>query len=130
MEWDLVIIGAGPGGYNAAIRAAQHRAKVCLIEKNAVGGVCLNDGCIPTKTLAAAAEYVTGAIRAADYGINIGQARTDWPKILQRKDEVVTRLAGGLHRLLTKNGVHQIHGTARFLSPHKLIVDEFCLSFA
>ncbi|MGQ9779950.1 MAG: dihydrolipoyl dehydrogenase [Bacillota bacterium] len=121
-EVQLAIIGAGPGGYVAAIRAAQRGAMVCLIERDRVGGVCLNRGCIPTKTLAATAELYTRMRRAADYGLAAEGAGFDMERITRRKDEVVKRLASGAEYLLKKNGVELLKGTARLLSPHELLV--------
>ena len=122
MEAQLAVIGAGPGGYVAAIRAAQRGAKVCLIEKDRVGGVCLNRGCIPTKTLAAAAELYARMQRASEYGLAVEGARPEMERVIRRKDEVVKRLAAGVEYLLRKNGVRLLRGTARFLSPHELLV--------
>ncbi|MGE5551057.1 MAG: FAD-dependent oxidoreductase, partial [Bacteroidota bacterium] len=122
METQLAIIGAGPGGYVAAIRAAQRGARVCLIERDQVGGVCLNRGCIPTKTLVASAELYSRIKRAGEYGIAVGEARPEMARIVQRKDEVVKRLVGGVQYLLNKNGVKLVTGAARFLSPRELAV--------
>ena len=123
MDTQLAIIGAGPGGYVAAIRAAQRGAKVCLIEREQVGGVCLNWGCIPTKTLVASAELYTRIQRAGDYGLAVaGEIRPEMDRIVQRKDEVVKRLVTGVESLLKKHGVQLVRGTARFVSPHELTV--------
>ena len=123
MEAQLAIIGAGPGGYVAAIRAAQRGAKAVLIERDQVGGVCLNRGCIPTKALVASAQLLTRIKKAGDYGLTVGEARPDLARIVQRKDEVVRRLVGGVGFLLKKYGVQLVKGTARFVSPRELSVD-------
>ena len=121
MDTQLAIIGAGPGGYVAAIRAAQRGAKVCLIERGQVGGVCLNWGCIPTKALVGSAELYTRIRRAGDYGLTVtGEVKPEMDRIIRRKDEVVKRLVGGVESLLKKNGVQLRRGTARFISPHEI----------
>jgi dihydrolipoamide dehydrogenase len=122
IQSDIAIIGAGPGGYVAALRAAQLRAKVVLIEKDRVGGVCLNWGCIPTKTLLRTAEVLTLAREAANYGVVVADARLDWAAAQKRKDGVVRRLTGGVKLLLEKAGVQVLAGTARFVSPGALEV--------
>ncbi len=122
VDAQLAIIGAGPGGYVAAIRAAQRGARVCLIERDEVGGVCLNRGCIPTKALVASAELYGRIKRAAEYGLAAGGASVDMARVIGRKDEVVKRLVGGVQFLLNKNKVQLIKGMARFRSPHELAV--------
>ncbi|MGC8788145.1 MAG: dihydrolipoyl dehydrogenase [Anaerolineae bacterium] len=119
---DIAIIGAGPGGYVAALRAAQLGAKVVLIEKDKLGGVCLNWGCIPTKTLLRTAEVLKLAQEAAEYGVLVDGVRLDWPAAQKRKDGVVRRLTGGVKFLLEKAGVQLLPGTARFVSPTALEV--------
>lgn len=119
---DIAIVGAGPGGYVAALRAAQLGAKVVLIEKDRVGGVCLNRGCIPTKTLLRTAEVLKLARKASDYGIVVSEVRLDWTAAQKRKDAVVRRLTGGVKLLLDKAGVRLLFGTARFVSPSVLEV--------
>lgn len=115
MKYQASIIGAGPGGYVAAIHAARIGMKVCLIEQDHVGGVCLNRGCIPTKTLVGSAKVWSLIKRAADYGIKInGEASPDWDRILIRKNEVVARLAKGIHYLFDQNKVELIKGQAVF----------------
>lgn len=115
MKYQVAIIGAGPGGYVAAIHAARIGMKVCVIEQDEVGGVCLNRGCIPTKTLVGSAKVSSLVKRAADYGIKInGEASPDWDRILGRKNEVVTRLTKGIHYLFAQNKVELIKGQAVF----------------
>lgn len=118
----VAIIGAGPGGYVAAIRAAQLGCGVTLIEKDRVGGVCLNRGCIPTKTMAATAELLERARRAAEYGLAAGEVRPEMPRLRARQEAVVKRLAGGIGLLLQKHKIELIQGAARFISPHELEV--------
>ncbi|MBC7261354.1 MAG: FAD-dependent oxidoreductase, partial [Chloroflexi bacterium] len=119
---DIAIIGAGPGGYVAALRAAQLGAKVVLIEKDKLGGVCLNWGCIPTKTLLRTAEVLKLAQEATEYGVLVDGVRLDWAAAQKRKDGVVRRLTGGVKFLLEKAGVQLLPGTARFVSPTALEV--------
>ncbi|HEX3048354.1 MAG TPA: dihydrolipoyl dehydrogenase [Bacillota bacterium] len=123
MEYKVAIIGAGPGGYVAAIHAARLGMKVCLIEKDEVGGVCLNWGCIPTKTLVGSAKVLTLINKAADFGVQIiGEVHPDWNRILERKKQVVARLVKGIHYLLEQNHVELIRGAAVFNAGHELKV--------
>jgi len=120
----IAIIGGGPGGYVAAIRAAQLGAQVTLIEKEKLGGTCLNVGCIPTKALLHSAEVLTEAKNSAKIGLVIPEVGYDWKKIQQHKDKISTKLAGGVKGLLKANGVNIIAGTAQFLSNEVLLVTE------
>jgi len=124
--YDIAIIGGGPGGYVAAIKAAQLGNKVVLIEKDRVGGVCLNYGCIPTKTLLHSAKLYDNMLNSYDYGILIedkSSIKIDWSKMLQRKDSVVNKLVGGVEGLLKKNGIDVIYGVAESVNKSSLIVD-------
>lgn len=106
MEFDIAIIGGGPAGYNAGERAAENGLKTVLFEKKAVGGVCLNEGCIPTKTLLYSAKTLDTAKSAAKYGINIeGTPTFDLAKIMTRKDNTVKKLTMGVQMKLKSNGV-------------------------
>ncbi len=119
---DIAVIGAGIGGYVAALRAAQLGAKVVLIEKDRVGGVCLNWGCIPTKTLLRTAEVLQLAQEAAKYGVMVGEPALDWVVAQKRKEQVVSRLTGGVAHLLNRAGVNVLSGKATFVSPTELEV--------
>ncbi len=119
---DIAIVGAGPGGYVAALRAAQLGAQVVLVEKDRVGGVCLNQGCIPTKTLLRTAEVLKLAQAASGYGVTVGEVTLDWQAAQKRKDRLVRRVTGGVKLLLEKAGVHLLSGTACFVSPSALEV--------
>jgi dihydrolipoamide dehydrogenase len=122
-KYDVTVIGAGPGGYVAAIRAAQRGAATAVIEKDFLGGTCLNWGCIPTKSLISAAELLWHITHAGSFGIRIeGKARPDWPAILQRKNETVLGLRNGIAALLKSNGVDVIQGTASFAGRHQIQV--------
>ena len=110
--YDLAIIGAGPGGYHAAIRAAQYGAKVALIEKNKLGGTCLNRGCIPTKALLASAHYFENLHDAEEFGITIKDFKVDFSKVVERKNKIVDELCAGIAGLQKswKNDVYFGHG--------------------
>ncbi|MBX7145908.1 MAG: dihydrolipoyl dehydrogenase [Alphaproteobacteria bacterium] len=120
--FDLVVIGGGPGGYVAAIRAAQLGMKVGLIEKEHLGGICLNWGCIPTKALLRSAEIQHLFNHAEDYGFVIKQQSFDMNKIVARSRKVAERLSMGVKHLLKKNKVQIIDGHAKFQSSSKIAV--------
>ena len=114
-SFDVIVIGAGPGGYVAAIRAAQRGAKVALVEREFFGGTCLNWGCIPTKTLIASAEALATVRHAASFGVTAGEPGFDWGRIMQRKDDVVKKLRTGIAGLLKSHGVTVIAGTGSLI---------------
>ena len=120
--YDVGIIGGGPGGYVAAIKAAQLGGTVCLIEKGAWGGTCLNRGCIPTKTLFSVATLATHLQDAAEFGIQARDTAIDYPQVLAHKTAVVHRLTGGIAQLLKGNGVHTMNGTASLLNKNEMAV--------
>jgi len=122
LSYKVVIIGGGPGGYVAAIRAAQMGARVALVEKDEVGGTCLNWGCIPTKALVAGAETLHKIRRAEEFGIRVGEVSIDYARLVERKDTVVNKLVSGVHYLLKKNKVEFIRGTAKLAGPGKVVV--------
>ncbi len=111
-NYDVVVIGGGPGGYVAAIRASQLGKKVALVEKEHLGGVCLNWGCIPTKALLKSAEVFALIKHADDYGIEVGKAELNLKKIIDRSRNISSQLANGVKGLLKKNKVTVIDGTA------------------
>src|ERR1051326_4514895 len=98
--FDVVIVGGGPGGYPAAIRAAQYGLRVALIEKERPGGVCLNWGCIPTKAMLRSAEVLETMQHSADFGVLADNIRLDYPKVTERKDSIVKALTAGAAQLL------------------------------
>ena len=114
-QFDLIVIGAGPGGYPAAIRAAQLGAKVALVEREQLGGTCLNWGCIPTKALIAAADTFAKIKHAEQFGIHVTGATVDYPAMIGHKNKVVGQLRSGISALLTGNGVKTVTGTASFV---------------
>lgn len=123
-QYDIAILGGGPGGYVAAIRAAQRGAKTVLIEKEALGGVCLNVGCIPTKTLLRSAQVYQDIVDAANFGVIVnGEVKLDWPTMLSRKNKVVQQLTSGVTQLLKANGVDVRHGYGVVQDKNTIIVD-------
>jgi dihydrolipoamide dehydrogenase len=119
---NLIIIGGGPAGYVGAIRAAQLGAKVTLVEKEEVGGTCLNVGCIPTKVLTSAAHTFTTLKNAERWGLKVHGMELDFLSLMRRKQMVVTRLVTGVKTLLKARGVNLIRGTASFLDENKIEV--------
>ena len=108
MKFDLSIIGGGPGGYYAAIRASQFGKKVCLIDKDNLGGICLNWGCIPTKTLLKNAEVYSYIKNSKKYGINVEKISLDIIKNIKRSREVSKRLSKGIELDYLQNYIIQI----------------------
>lgn len=121
--YDLVVIGAGPGGYVAAIRAAQLGMKTAIVEKDACGGTCLNYGCIPTKALYKNAEVVDEIARAAEFGVDVKGYSIDMEKVQARKAKIVKTLSGGVEGLLKANKVELVRGAARIPAPGKVEVN-------
>ena len=114
---DVIIIGGGPGGYVAAIRAAQLGGKVILIEKDDLGGVCLNRGCIPTKVMLSTADvYDTVLNRSKEFGITVGDVSLDYAKAIDRRNKVVKQLVSGVGFLMKKHNVQVMKGTAKLTS--------------
>jgi len=124
MTFDIIIVGGGPGGYVAAIRAAQLGMKTALVEREHLGGVCLNWGCIPTKALLRSAEVLELMRHADDYGLAADNVRIDADAIVKRSRFVSRRLSGGVDGLLRKNKVQVIWGEARLAAPGRLSVSE------
>ncbi len=121
-KFDVVVIGAGPGGYPAAIRAAQRGARVAIVEKEKVGGTCLNWGCIPTKTLLASTELISQAREAEKFGVKITGVEADWPAIIERKQSVTDTLVGGILQLLKANGIELVNGSGRIGADRSVVV--------
>ncbi|NMC42582.1 MAG: dihydrolipoyl dehydrogenase [candidate division Zixibacteria bacterium] len=123
--YDLVILGAGPGGYTAAIRAALKGAKVAVIEEDTVGGVCLNRGCIPSKSLIAGANLYQKMKQADSFGIRLSTPpQADWPAMLGRKDKIVGGLVSGIKSLFKGYGVDLYNGFGSFRNPHTIHVQQ------
>jgi dihydrolipoamide dehydrogenase len=117
MNYDLIIIGSGPGGYVAAIRAAQLKMKVAVIEKAELGGICLNWGCIPTKSLLKSSQVFEYLNHASDYGIAVtGEIKPDFPAIIARSRSVADGMSKGIQFLFKKNNIEHIRGFGRLTS--------------
>src|SRR4030088_29169 len=111
-SFDLVVIDGGPGGYVAALRAAQLGAKTAIVEKDRLGGTCLVRGCIPTKALLQSAELYTLAKSGAPFGVTTDRLGFDWPTAQKRKSGVVDQLVKGVEGLLKAGGVTVVRGSA------------------
>ena len=122
-RFDLAVIGGGPGGYVAAIRAAQLGLRVALVEKEQLGGVCLNRGCIPTKALLASVGVLSALQRAEEFGIRTEGVEADVPAMFRRKDDVVARLRGGVEKLLKKRKVTIYEGLGSIVEPGVVSVE-------
>jgi len=122
-HYDVAIIGGGPGGYVAAIRAAQLGKKTVIIERAALGGICLNWGCIPTKALLKSAEVLRSAQKAKKYGVSVGDVGVDFPAVIGRSRQVAESLSKGVDFLMKKNKVNVIAGSARLLGDGQVLID-------
>jgi len=121
-HFNLIVIGTGPGGYVAAIRAAQLGLKTAVVEKEELGGTCLNWGCIPTKAWIVSAHLFEQIKRARDFGIEVGEPRVNWGWLVERKNKVVKQLTGGVKTLLAGRGVEIVRGTAKLTGVGKVQV--------
>lgn len=125
-NYDIIVLGGGPGGYVAAIKGAQLGAKVLLIEAHKIGGVCLNYGCIPTKTLLRTANLYKDMMNAAEFGIDIESMESvtiNWKNLMKRKEKVVKRLTGGVRQLVKHNGIDYVEGFGTVLDKNTIEVD-------
>ncbi len=123
-QFDLVVLGGGPGGYVAAIRAAQLGMKAAVVERESLGGICLNWGCIPTKTLLRSSEINHLLHHLGEYGFSADNIRFDLPAIVKRSRAVAKQLASGVGHLLKKNKVKVFDGQAKFAGPHTIDVSK------
>jgi dihydrolipoamide dehydrogenase len=121
-RFQVVVIGGGPGGYVAAIRAAQLGRTVALVERDRLGGVCLNWGCIPTKALLRNADVVALVQRGAEFGIRMTGLQVDYRVAQARSRQVADRLARGVAYLMRKHGIRVVSGTARVAAPTRVEV--------
>lgn len=117
-QYDLVVIGGGPGGYVAAIRAAQLKMKTAVVEANHLGGICLNWGCIPTKALLRSAEIYSYLQKAEEYGLTVSGASFDISKVVQRSRNVAKKLSIGVQHLLKKNKIDVVDGHGKLSGGH------------
>src|SRR5580700_4501575 len=119
-SYDCVVIGSGPGGYVAAVRAAQLGMRTAVVEKDQVGGRCLSYACIPAKAVLRSADILTEVREAGDFGIKVGEAEIDFEAIMRRRQKVVSTLTGGVSGLFKKNAIELVEGEARLIGPGKL----------
>ena len=122
MNFDIIVVGSGPGGYVTAIRAAQLGMKVAIVEKENLGGVCLNWGCIPTKALIKSANVFEYLTHAADYGLNVKEASVDFTKVIDRSRGVASGMSTGIQFLMKKNKIEVLMGMGKIAKGKKVIV--------
>jgi dihydrolipoyl dehydrogenase len=122
MAYDVIVLGSGPGGYPAAIRASQLGKKVAIVEKELLGGICLNWGCIPTKALLKSAQVYEYAKHAADYGITLSNPSADFAGVIKRSRGVADKMSKGVQFLMKKNKIEVIMGTGKLVAKDKLEV--------
>ena len=122
MAYDVIVLGSGPGGYPAAIRASQLGKKVAIVERESLGGICLNWGCIPTKALLKSAQVFEYAKHAADYGIEVNDPKQNFGNIIKRSRGVADKMNKGVTFLMKKNKVEVVMGTGKLIAPNKLEV--------
>src|SRR5688572_26745416 len=122
LKCDVVVLGSGPGGYVAAIRAGQLGKKVILVERGELGGVCLNVGCIPSKALIHASTVIEKTKKASEMGITFEGVKVDMGRLVEWKNGVVKRLTGGIGQLVAAKGVQVLQGTGTFTAPTRLEV--------
>lgn len=122
MAYDVIVLGSGPGGYPAAIRSSQLGKKVAIVEKESLGGICLNWGCIPTKALLKSAQVFEYAKHASDYGLQIHNPTSDFAAVIKRSRGVADKMSKGVQFLMKKNKIDVVMGTGKLISPTKLEV--------
>ncbi len=121
-KYDLVVLGGGPGGYVAAIRAAQLGMKVGCVERDKLGGICLNWGCIPSKALLKSAEVMWNFKESKEYGISYDNLKVDFKKVIKRSRDAANRLSNGVEYLFKKNKIEKVSGFGKFISNNKISV--------
>src|SRR5271155_3263406 len=124
MDYDLIVIGSGPGGYVAAIRASQLGLKTAIVEKESLGGVCLNWGCIPTKALLKSAQVFEYLNHAADYGVTVSDGKPDFTAMVKRSRVVADGMSKGVQFLMKKNKIDVITGTGKLKKGNKVEVTD------
>src|SRR5919112_2749267 len=124
-SFDVIVLGAGTGGYTAAFRAAQPALRVALVDEDKIGGTCLHRGCIPTKALLESAAFTERVRHAKDFGLKLpGEAEVDYAQMAARRDQVVKRMWTGLKTLIDKNKVAWVQGRGRLEGPNKVRVSQ------
>ncbi len=124
MDFDLIVVGTGPGGYVAAIRASQLGMKVAVVEREHLGGICLNWGCIPTKALLKSAQVFNYINHASDYGITVGSAKPDFDKMIGRSRGVADGMSKGIQFLMKKNKITVLEGEGKLARGKKVVVTD------
>jgi len=124
MKYDLIVVGSGPGGYVAAIRASQLKMRVAIVEKESLGGICLNWGCIPTKALLKSAQVFSYAQHADQFGIKIASAKADFPAVVKRSRDVANGMSKGVTFLMKKNKIDVLKGFGKLSGPTKVDVTD------
>ena len=124
MKYDLIVIGSGPGGYVAAIRAAQLGMNVAVVERAELGGICLNWGCIPTKSLLKSAQVLDYARHAEAYGVQVTEAQPDFNAIIARSRGVAEKMSKGIQYLFKKNNITVLEGNGKLTSDKKVEVTD------
>ncbi|HET7119524.1 MAG TPA: FAD-dependent oxidoreductase, partial [Hanamia sp.] len=122
MQYDVIVLGSGPGGYPAAIRASQLGKKVAIVERENLGGICLNWGCIPTKALLKSAQVMEYAKHSADYGIEVNDPKPNFGNVIKRSRGVADKMNKGVAFLMKKNKIDVVLGNGKLISPTKLEV--------
>ncbi len=120
MDYQVIVIGAGPGGYPSALKAARMGARVCIVEAKQVGGTCLNRGCIPTKALVESAAALRRARQAGEFGVEAGEPALNYGRVRSRQDEIVARLTGGIQFLLESNKIELVRAYGRLAGPNQV----------
>src|SRR6478609_11170571 len=123
-KYDVIVIGSGPGGYVAAIRASQLGLKTAVVERSELGGICLNWGCIPTKALLKSAQVFEYIKHAKDYGINVSGADADFNAVVKRSRDVAGGMSKGIQFLFKKNKIDHIQGFGKLLGNKKVEVSD------
>src|SRR3954465_9570938 len=126
--YDCVVIGSGPGGYVTAIRAAQLGMKTAVVEKDVIGGRCLNVACIPAKAVLRTADILTEIREAGDFGLKVGEPEVDFAAVGARREKVIATLTGGVSGLMKKNNIDVIEGFGAVTAPNKVKVGDTELS--
>ena len=124
MKYDIIVLGSGPGGYVTAIRASQLGFKVAVIEKENLGGICLNWGCIPTKALLKSAQVFDYLKHASDYGLKVDNVDKDFSAVLKRSRDVADGMSKGVQFLMKKNKIDVIYGFGKLKSGKKVVVTD------
>jgi len=124
MNYDLIVIGSGPGGYVAAIRASQLGLKTAIVEKESLGGVCLNWGCIPTKALLKSAQVFEYITHAEDFGIKVGAPKAEFKKVVSRSRATADKMSKGVNFLMRKNKIDVLKGHGSLVTASKVAVKD------